>query len=79
MPKLQCKCGETIDLSEIPTKGEYFFFSTEDWDKVVEIIADTVPKVDVTDSDLLQDAISDTLAGLGRYFYILKQIGRAHV
>ena len=33
MPKLLCKCGNLIDMSEIPAPDGYLLLSEQDWDQ----------------------------------------------
>jgi len=68
MPSLICPNGHVIDLSTVPVPGEYFCIETSRWDEVINAVVGAVSRATVA-GQRVEEAISDALAGEGRYIY----------
>lgn len=76
MPKVQCTCGEVIDLSEVLVPGEVCCFSAGCWDHVVDRVAAAITHSGAVEMVRLREAISDALAGEVSSFYVCRRCGR---
>src|SRR2546430_1118057 len=76
MPKLACKCGQILDLSRNPTRGEYLFFDGQRWDELIDRLVGAVSAQEQDKLRPLDEAISDILAGFGGRFYVCPQCSR---
>ncbi len=75
MPKLMCPRGHVIDLSPVPTPGEFFYGDDEKLESLIALITSAVLQHDASGGVVLEDAISDTFAGEMRHFYRCPQCG----
>ncbi len=75
MPNFRCPRGHVINLSPIPTPGEFFYGDDALLEHLIGLIATAVKEYDVSSELTLEDTISDTFAGRMKHFNMCQQCG----